>query len=227
MKTVTKTTNTTNAVAASTASTALARAKAAVNQAFRSAKVAVGEAILAGHALLELKAEVGHGRFQELAEEHFGEVSDRTLRRWMETAERALLASGVVVDIPVTQLLTAPAEELGAEQLEARQLYLDFAEGKTLKELREVVVDGEEPHRITRAHNGRAKGGTKGEDRKDYPKFIGEKLSDVTAHLKHWQSFTPAQKSAANGKADSAIGQWPTEWLHYWKDRITKELKTR
>lgn len=203
------------------------RVKAAISEALNAATKAVGKALIAGHALIELKAEVGHSQFEAAVKQHFPEISERTARRWMEVAERSMQATGVVIDIPVTKLLTAPTEELPEKAREARQLYLDFTEGKTLKELREVVVDGEDPHRITRAHNGRTKGGTKGEDRKDWPTFIGQKLSDVTAHLKHWQSFTPAQTAAAVAKADSAIGQWPTPWLQHLKERITKELKTR
>lgn len=223
MKALTKTKQTGKAAVDGSA---LLRAQRAVKDALATATLAVEKALLAGHALIELKAEVGHAKFEEAVTQHFPEISDRTARRWMETAERALEASGVVIDMPATRLLTAPDSELSPSDIEARQLYLDFTEGRSLKELREVVVDGEEPSRITRAANGRKLGGKGTKDRKDWPEFIGRKLSDISTHLKHWESMTPAQQEITLSKFNTGT-KWPTPVLHFLKKMAGDELKTR
>lgn len=203
----------------------------AIDDALDIAELAVNKAIRVGQLLIEKKPALGHGNFQAYIEANFRRISYATAHRWMQAAERTVAAielDATTLDVPVSLLLSAPASELSEPAREAQQLLLDFTKDKTIKDcLAAVVVDGDEPHRITRAANGKKLGGSKGEDRKDFPKFIGEKLSDVAAHLKSWPSYTAAQCEDTQAKFKSFLGKCPTPLLSHLKALIDKELKTR
>lgn len=192
--------------------------------------VAVNKALYLGALLLEAKAIVVHGDFLAWRRDAVPGLSDDRAERYMKAAENTLkqVALPAGMDVPISDVISLPAGELQGTALEAQQLIFDFTAGKTIKDcLAGVVVDGDEPHRITRAANGKKLGGTKGENRKDWPEFIGRHLSDISSHLKNWQQFSPAQVEATFTKYDSAIAQSPTPVLNHLLKRITKELKTR
>lgn len=210
----------------------VAKISAAIDEAMATAEMAVNQAIRVGHLLLEAKAnpEIDHGDWQQWIETNFPKISYRTAARWMQAAGNVVKQIDLgACSVPASQLLSCAAEDLPDDAArEAQQLLFDFTKDKTIKDcLAAVVVDGDEPHRITRAANGKKLGGTKGEDRKDFPKFIGEKLSDVSAHLKTFKTYTPAQVADTLAKFDSAVGKWPTPLLTHLKQRINEELKTR
>lgn len=196
------------------------------------AEKSVRLALYAGAVMNEAKALLPHGDFEKWIEETFPEVSYDTKLRWRKSAANVIEASGIAL-----KQLTCPASELfaphaspgaSADTHEARQLLFDFTADKTIKEcLAAVVVDGDDAHRITRAHNGRMTGGHKGEDRKNWPQFIGTHLSDITAHLKFWKSFTGAMIETVEAKFKAALAKWPTPLLEAIKKLITEELKTR
>lgn len=209
----------------------VATIRAAIDEAMSAAEVAVQKAIHVGQLLIEAKPGLGHGNFQDWIEDHFPDLSYATAHRWMQAAERTCKALGIeagALDLPVSRLLGAGADELSERDTVAQQLLLDFTRDKTIKDcLAAVVVEGDEPHRITRAANGRKHGGSRGEDRKDWPKFIDIHLKDILAHLKFWKSFTPAQVETTHVKLDGFIAKLPTPLLTHLKQRITEELKTR
>lgn len=212
--------------------TAVATIRIAIDDAMATAELAVNKAIRVGHLLIETKPLLGHGNFQEFIATEFPQVSYDTAHRWMQAAERTMKAVGLdqrLLTLPVSEMLNTAAEDLPDDAArEAQQLLFDFTRDKTIKDcLAAVVVDGDEPHRITRAANGKTKGGTRGEDRKDFPKFIGVHLSDISAHLKSWSKFTPQQAEEVLLKYGSHFGKCPTTLLGQLKTLITDELKTR
>jgi hypothetical protein len=165
-----------------------------------------------------------------------------TAKRWMNAAERvARLQMGLTlaadfrpsidvegVVVPLSAALTAPEAELPDQALSFRQGFFDFLEDKTLAEATRAAVDGESPaHRITRAGAGKTKGGHAGEDRKDWPTFIAEKLSDVSSHLKHFRKFSGPQKDLAYEHLHRAVEQWPTPVLEHLAKCIKLEMAKR
>lgn len=212
--------------------------EAAILQRIRSAyaemaacqAVAVNKALYLGALLIEAKQTVVHGDFLEWRRNAVPELSDDRAERYMQAAANTLKQVTLpVIDLPISAVINTPAEDLPSDAArEAQQLIFDFTKDKTIKDcLASVFVDGDEPHRITRAGNGKKLGGTKGEDRKDWPKFIGQKLSDVAAHLKHWASFSPAQVEVVLSKLSQIVVKWPTPVLAHLKKVITEELKSR
>lgn len=185
------------------------------------------------------------GGFVAWMEENLGKGCKTTLYRWMDAAECGLKTfldlhkmtsskstEGPVLEIdseriPFHALLTMPAADMTPAATEVRQLWLDFSNNKTLKELGGVSIDGDAAHRISRAHNGRALGGSKGEDRKDWPKFIAVKLSDISTHLDHWKGMSAGQKEQIQIALGSALAKWPTPLLEWIGKTLKDELKKR
>src|SRR6266545_3779811 len=74
----------------------------------------------------------------------------------LTAAINVVTQSGITIDISVTRLLSAPDADLSEPNLVARQTLFGFMDNKTIKEcISGVVLDGDEPHRITRAANGK------------------------------------------------------------------------
>jgi hypothetical protein len=179
---------------------------AQIKRTLEARDTAVNEALICGQMLLEVKSRLGHMKFMPWVEENCKTISHRTATRWMDAAERVFKALGLPTSIPVkgeermplSAILSARSEvDLPKGAVEARQLLFDFTAGKTMKEcLAGVAVEGDEPHRITRAHNGATKGGHNGEDRKAYEKFIKKGLRVLTTHFAAHKNFTPSQWDA-------------------------------
>jgi hypothetical protein len=189
--------------------------RAAYADAVSSARTAVEQAMHVGSLLIEAKESIVSGSFQLWIKQELPEISYRTAARWMEAARRAMDSSGAAKLLPEgvpSSLICQPAQEgLSGPAAKAQQLFLDFINNKTIKEcLSAVVVGGEEPHRVTRAANGRAHGGYKGEDRKAFETFIARDVRQITSHLRH--KLTPVQRTAISAAFDSALADWP-RWL--------------
>ena len=210
----------------------------AAREANDQAKTAVGKAIYCGQLLNELKDRVEHGDFLAAVEANVPEIGRATAWRWMTAARNVLAAtSGDLKQLGFGGGETTPLSALldpdspvaaSADTHLARQLLFDFTAGKTMREcLAAVVVDGEDAHRITRAHNGRTAGGTKGEDRRAWPEFIRRKLSDISTHLKSWRTMTGAQTEAIEAAYKIEISKWPAPLLETLKKTINDELKSR
>lgn len=185
----------------------------AVGDALATADQAVRKAIVAGQMLAEIRAALPHGTWLPWLRQHCPALSDDRAERWIKASANAMLGYGIAareIDIPVTRLLTAPAAELTKAQALVQTDFFAWLDGKTIKDcLSGVVVEGDEPHRITRAVNGATHGGAGG-DRKDFPAFIGKALATVGSHLRH--DLTPAQRAAVGAAFDRASAAWP-RWL--------------
>lgn len=205
--------------------------RAAIDDAMSAAEVAVNKAIHVGQLLIETKPTVGHGNFQEFIREHFPRISYDTAHRWMQAAERTVAAIGLdasTIDVPISALLITSGEELSLESRKAQQTLFEFMADKTIKDCTAGVVrDGDEPHRITRAANGKKLGGSKGEDRKDFPKFIRVHLRDVNAHLKTWKNFTPAQRDATRLHFTEFFEAMPDTLALEARELLNKVIKSR
>jgi hypothetical protein len=152
-------------------------------------------------------------------------IPQRTAYRWMELADRVSrvirgigvgLPTSQCIDIegvemPLSQALTAPVEDLPEQAREYRQAMFDFVDGKTMKDcLAAVLVEGDEVHRVSRAGNGKAKGGTRGEDRKDYATFAARKIAHLTTFLE--ANLDQVQQAKIIASFDAGIQVWP-RWL--------------
>jgi len=217
--------------------------RAAIADAHAQRDLAVRKALRVGAMLIALKPMVGHGSFQEFLSTTFTEVKYDTLNDWMNTARNVIAANheqlsqlgfGNSIDVETSVVSLAGALNgsddgaLSAKEREAKQLLFDFTSGKTIREcLAGVIVDGDETSRITRAHNGRSKGGHNGKDRKDYPTFVGRKLSDIVSHLAHWPTMTGAQQAAIESIYKAHLSKLPLEAVTFLKKLAAEELKNR
>lgn len=210
----------------------VANIKSAIDDAMATAELATAKAIQVGHLLVEAKADprMQHGDWQEWIETNFPQITIRTANRWMQAATnvaRQVDLGGC--EVPISRLLSDSAEQLPDDNARAaKQTLFDFMADKTINDcLVGIVRDGDEAHRVTRAANGRKFGGHKGEDRKDWPKYIGVHLNDILQHLKSWKSFSPAQVADVFARFDTALAKMPPALLTHLKQRITEELKSR
>ena len=209
--------------------------------------------IAAGQLLNELKATHGHGDFMELVLQTVPEISHDTAGRWMRAAANVLkaLPPMAAIDIEASVILATPDAELTKDQLEWKQGWFTFTDGKTIKEcLNSVFVDGDEPHRIDRAINGKTKGGAGG-DRKDFPLFVAVKLKDMGQHFGisvsrdgreqgHWKGMSEKQKTEIKSALVAAINggelhlqgrktfqfkRWPEDICRVMQDALRDRLK--
>lgn len=193
--------------------------RAAVWEVLQMAQTTTIRAVRVGFLLCEQKAAMTHGNFQAWIEANLSEVTYRTVSRWMDLARAVVLAASVDLDklgIDGSRLLTDSPDTLGKPAQEARQFLLDVVGDKSMADImRRVAVEGDSASGITRAHNGKTKGGSRGEDRKDFPKFIGVKLSDCSTHLKAWKKFTSGQVETIEGHYKHHLSKMPTALLEY------------
>lgn len=191
-------------------------------------EVAVNKAMIAGQLLREKRATLADESFSKWLEKHVTEISRQTAYTWMNLAEYVTTAIDLpACGMPLSQVLSGDPKELPESAREAQQLMFDFTEGKSIRGcLRDAVLDGEES-RLKRAFNGRTKGGSRGEDRKNWAEFIGRKLSDISSHLEHWEGFTPGQREKAERYFALAIQKWPTALVETLQGICKEEGKKR
>jgi len=126
-----------------------------------------------------------------------------------------------------TALLSAPAK-LSQGELDFRQGVEKFMADKTITEAVSAACEGKSPaSRISRAGAGKKHGGAGNVDRKDFPTFIGVKLSDMTAHLTHYKKFTAPQLERTEILFKENIARWPSPVLELVAKLLREELKTR
>ncbi len=196
---------------------------------------AVEAAFEVGWALIEIKESLPHGDWLEWVQTNT-RLKERTARRCKELAEKTIEHAGVErasLPVPMSRLLSLPEAEVTEPVREARQLVLDFMADKTMGEcIRGYVVEGDDITRITRAANGKKLGGSKGEDRKDFPKFIATALGTITDHLTvrgkskaKYREFEADQQAKIGASFDAAVGQWPRWLVEVMKSAATREAK--
>jgi hypothetical protein len=187
----------------------------------------------------KFEAKTEGDKFGNWLETHCPRISKTTAYRWMEMADRvsqaaltgaygkAQVESGCIeiegATVSFSQMLTAPDAELPQEAREAKQLLLDFVGGKTMKDcLNSVIVDGKDPSAVTRAHNGRTKGGAGG-DRKAFDLFTARSLGKLTTFFSY--DLTNVQKIAIKAAWGASLQLWPRWLLEAIADKIKSELK--
>lgn len=192
--------------------------RAAAAETKESAVETVHRALRTGHVLNQAKLACGHGNFLQWVEGNIPEINLRTAQRWMGAAANVIACSKVNLALLPEPFMEMDVVSLSEEAAEERQMLLGFLEDKTIKDcLMGVVTEGDEPHRITRAHNGRNAKQTRGDERKDYPKFIGLHLSDAAAHLKSFLKFTAPQIERLEVVLKSFIHKCPSPVLETLK----------
>jgi hypothetical protein len=170
------------------------------------------ECLLLGHMLNEVQEQLQHGQFKLWIEKNLPEISYESAHNYARAAAnivKALPAPSIDIDtevVSISTILSQPDAELSAASREWKQQWLDFTADKTIKEcLQGVFVDGDEGHRADRAINGKTRGGTHGEDRKDFPLFCAVKMRDTSTHLSHWKGMSKLQQSELEQVFRSAI----------------------
>lgn len=199
--------------------------------------------------------------------DHFGKwlatkcagISPATAYRWMDIAGRVARlqlnlgtaeAVPAYIDVggeavPLSQALTAPEKDLGKAAIKFRQDVFDFMADKSLTEALAACVDGEsDPKRITLAAGGKKHGGSKGENRKDFPLFISKNMLALNGNLKGWEKWRakqPAQFTEVsailqafimggavptdrNG-ATAKVNGWPRSLCELMADLLKERLK--
>ena len=133
----------------------------------------------------------------------------RTAFRWMKAATRVMcfllglnpreVPTSLKIegrDFSISDVLTRPEADCTDAMLQFREAFNTFMADKTLAEAAASVVAGEdEDSRITRASNGKIKGG-KGGDRRDYAKFVATHFKVMNTIFQKWDKFItndPAQ----------------------------------
>ena len=138
-------------------------------------------------------------------------IASRTAYRWIDCTERvmrhhlgltmgddlpvALEIEGVA--LPLSEVLMLPEAQLPAQARKLHQDVFDFMQDKSLGEAARAAFGGDSAaSRITRAANGKSKGGTHdADDRRDWPKFVGVTLKTLNSHVSHWDSMSAVQRA--------------------------------
>ncbi len=187
--------------------------------------------IVAGQMLRELRDRCRHGEFMPLCEENIPEITHRTVTTWIRGAESVTkflkFPDAIEVDsvvTPLSEILTADDKNLSKEGRTFKQTWFNWTNGKSIKE----ITLGDEVAALSRSLGGKyGKNAGGGGDRKDFPKFIGKKLSQLTTHLEHYKNFTGPQLERTESLFKQNIAKWPTGALEMAMRHFKEELKTR
>ena len=202
----------------------------AIDDALSSFETSRQKCLIVGQMLCEIKQRLEHGEFQNYIEHNFHKLPYRTAARWITAAENIIkfLPPPEALEIEVSVLLVTEDAKLSKSDLKYKQMLLDLNGNTTLKDAANGVFnEGDEAHRITRAHNGKAKGGKGNVDRKDFPLFIGRKLSDLSTHLQHYKKFSGPQLERTEQLTKQNLAKWPGGYLELVVKIAREELKTR
>ena len=224
----------------------------AINEAFHAAKDASQDAVFksikCGCLLLEQRdsailSQRGTGytkfnhskpeqdKFDGWLELNCPEIPRTTAYRWMEVAGK------VFKHLRLGAPLSA---QLADTQSAAYELLTEYICGKTMRDcLASAVVEGDDSQR---ALNGAQKGGSRGEDRKDWPLFVARKFRDISTHLSHWETMNETQRTEAKqivrnmilGEETKLSGRneiikantvWPEELCRAAKEALNERLR--
>lgn len=187
--------------------------------------------IIAGQMLIELRSKCQHGEFMAIVEHDISEITHKTVNVWMrgaETVSRTLkLPNAIDIDAkvtPLSEILLADPKTLSKKARDAQQLWLNFTDGKTIKE----ITTGDEVSSLTKAIAGKHRPGAGGSgNRKDFPIFIEAKLSQLATHLDHYAKFTAPQLDQTEIIFKRQIAKWPSPVLELVLKLTRENLKTR
>jgi hypothetical protein len=168
-----------------------------------------------------------HTKFGLWLQTNCPQISHRTAYRWMELSQRVVGHCGLELEnaaTPLSDALSQPESSLAPQALQWRQTIFAFLAGKTMKEaIAGVVVEGDEPHRLTRSFNGKSAGGYHGENRRDYARYLASHFQIATKFLN--EKISPAQKSKISAAAGQAVQHWPRWFLAELAENLKTELK--
>jgi hypothetical protein len=181
-------------------------------------------------------------------EKNFPTLNIRQAQRWIAAAENIVkfLPPPPALEVEISVLLTADTAKLSQPAQQYRQELLGLNNHTTLKDAASGVFnEGDEAHRITRAANGKLKGGRGETDRRDFALFTARKLNHLGSHLRHWSRMPAAQRAEAGHILRSAIlgnrinltrqgrdevfkfNLWPDEFCQVALETLRDVLKTR
>jgi len=196
---------------------------AAYESAQKAKATFVHEAVICGQMLREQREEImrcndGNSWYDRTKPDESGwkkwlaencqEISQRTAYNWMAAANRVMahLLEIHHTNVPVwieldgerhliSAVLTMPDGQATEAMRTFQATFNMFLTDKTLTEAAACVLQGTDPDsRITRAANGKRKGG-KGGDRKDFALFIGRKLEGISIHFRFWKNMPEQRRS--------------------------------
>jgi hypothetical protein len=159
-------------------------------------------ALVAGQWLNEFQEAVPYGEFEYAVRKYcpwFKNRSSRTLQDWARAAAKVasfVTPPGVDIGLKPSAILWAKDESaLPPAARDYRRAWFDLIRDRTIKDCIAGLFGGNnEAHNTDRALNGKMAGGTRGEDRKDYPLYIGVKFKDLSNHFSHWHNYSSHQK---------------------------------
>ena len=139
---------------------------------------------------------------EEIIAEYFPTLRRVTALRWMAAAKRVMCVlhelhhafPAIELELDgekqrISYVLTAPESDCSRAMLTFRESFDIFLKDKTLSEATEATLDGEsEAHRITRAANGKRKGG-KGGNRRAYARFIAAHFKAMGSIARKWDKL--------------------------------------
>lgn len=204
--------------------------QAAIDDALNSFESSRQKCLVVGQMLCEIRPHLAHGDFGAYVYHNFPKLGTRQANRWMAAAENIVkfLPPPDALNIEVSVLLTTDSAKLSAPEAKYKQMLLDLNGNTTLKDAANGVFnEGDEAHRITRAANGKTKGGKGNVDRKDFPLFIGKALRVLSSHLSHYDTFSAPQLETTKLRVRENLAKWPSPFLELLRDETTKALKTR
>jgi hypothetical protein len=145
-------------------------------------------------------------------------IPERTAYRWMESANRVV---GHLLEIHhsntpvwieldgeryfISTVLTMPEADCTEAMRTFRETFNTFLADKTLAEATQCALNGcDESHRITRAANGKEKGGTRGENRRAYARFLAIHFKEMTQCIERWDKFI-SENPSEHAKMTEAV----------------------
>ena len=186
-------------------------------------------------------------------------IASRTAYRWIDCTERVMrhhlgltmgddLPAAIEIEgvaMPLSQVLMLPEARLPAAARKLHQDVFDFMQDKSLGEAARAAFGGDSAaSRITRAANGKTRGGTHdADDRKDWPKFVGVSLKTLNSHVSHWDSMSAVQRAEitsglvalctggeykpAHTRSPIQFGLWPQELCEAMAESLRLRLKRK
>lgn len=180
------------------------RIRTTIDRAFIYLSESLWLVLVAGQQMNELKEIIDYGDFEFARQKYFPKIGERAARNWQQAAAGILREVGAppAIGIPVSVILLSSEKDLSAEALEYRNKWIDCAADKTLAE---CAASGMALS-VTRAWNGRTKGGTTAfDERKDYSKHIMQHMVQIAEHFSHYDSFSAMQKNEVQRLFRAAI----------------------
>ncbi len=172
-------------------------------------------------------------------------IARTTGYRWMEAAQRvagavwphrppALQDNGLVQIggslVRISALIDPASDSASEAEADERDRYFALIADKTLKDcLRGIIIDGNDAHAFTRAHNGqRANGaGFNGKSRKDFATFMAGHAKLLFGHASHWENMPQPDRTRALAGMMAHAEKAPFEFLDVYCEHLLAVRRDR